>query len=164
MGTESELLKLVRDYREIIMNRYWIGVASKEHVLKGVASGFAQVCNGKGGPLKIMAPGDWIIYYSPTEKFGVSGSCQRFTAIGKIKPEEPYLFHMSDDFIPWRRNVDFVKSQEVEIRSLIDNLSFIKNKQHWGFIFRRGCFQIPKQDFLIIAKSMGIAINDKARF
>jgi hypothetical protein len=50
--------------------RYWIGVASKEHVMRGVQGGFAQVCHGKEGPLKQMTPQDWIIYYSPTIKFG----------------------------------------------------------------------------------------------
>jgi hypothetical protein len=29
------------------MLKYWIGVASKEHVLRGVDEGFAQVCHGK---------------------------------------------------------------------------------------------------------------------
>ena len=50
------------------MTRYWIGVASREHVLRGIAEGIAQVCHGKQGPLARMQPDDWIIYYSPTEK------------------------------------------------------------------------------------------------
>jgi hypothetical protein len=35
--------------------RYWIGVVSKEHVMRGVQRGFAQVCHGKEGPLKTNA-------------------------------------------------------------------------------------------------------------
>lgn len=31
------------------MTKYWIGVASCEHVQRGVKSGFAQVCHGKIG-------------------------------------------------------------------------------------------------------------------
>lgn len=46
------------------MMRYWIGVASKEHVMRGVQGRFAQVCHGKAGPLKQMRPNDWLIYYS----------------------------------------------------------------------------------------------------
>ena len=30
--------------------RYWLGVVSKEHVLRGVQGSFAQVCHGKKGP------------------------------------------------------------------------------------------------------------------
>lgn len=38
--------------------RYWIGVVSKNHVLRGVEGGFAQVGHGKGAPLRRMAPGE----------------------------------------------------------------------------------------------------------
>jgi len=138
------------------MTRYWIGVASKEHVQRGVIGGFAQVCHGKPGPLKQMKEGDWIIYYSPTVKFGGKEPCQSFTAVGQIEPGEPYSFAMSDDFIPWRRNVSFSKSHNAPIMPLLDRLSFIKNKDRWGFPFRRGCFEISKDDFQQIATAMGI--------
>jgi hypothetical protein len=63
---------------------------------------------------------------------------------------------MSEDFIPWRRNVFYVKSQETPIQPLLDELSFIKDKQKWGFPFRRGCFEISKEDFQSISRFMGI--------
>jgi hypothetical protein len=138
------------------MARYWIGVASKEHVQNGVIGGFAQVCHGKPGPLNSMEEGDWIIYYSPTLKFGGKEPCQSFTAIGKINVGKPYTFPMSPDFIPWRRDVSFLKSHEAPIQPLLDHLSFIKDKQKWGFPFRRGCFEISRDDFQVIAYTMGI--------
>ncbi len=49
--------------------RYWLGVASRDHVLIGVNGGFAQVCHGRRGPLSRMQPGDGLIYYSPTGVF-----------------------------------------------------------------------------------------------
>jgi hypothetical protein len=135
---------------------YWIAVASREHVQKGKIGGFAQVCHGKQSPLHRMKPGDWIIYYSPTEQFGKKTSCRKFTAIGQIENKEPYQYKMSKDFIPWRRDVQFIPAQEVAIESLLDKLSFIKNKNHWGFIFRFGLFKIPKNDFDQIATAMGV--------
>lgn len=78
-----------------MVKRYWVGVASKEHVQKGVKGGFAQVCHGKAGPLNRMKEGDWIVYYSPVLKFGGKDPCQAFTAIGKIHPGNPYPFQMS---------------------------------------------------------------------
>lgn len=138
------------------MTRYWIAVASKEHVQSGVLGGFAQVCHGKSGPLNRMNEGDWIIYYSPTIKFRQKEPCQSFTAIGEIKKGDPYSFAMSEDFMPWRRDVAFLKSQEVPIQILLNDLSFITNKQKWGFPFRRGCFEIMDKDFQVIAKAMGI--------
>ena len=136
------------------MTRYWIGVASREHVQRGVKGGFAQVCHGKIGTLKYMSEGDWIIYYSPTLNFGGKDVCRSFTAIGTVDKEEPYTFEMSEDFIPWRRNVNFLNSKEVRIEPLLEELSFIKDKKKWGFPFRRGSFEITRSDFELIAKNM----------
>ena len=48
------------------MSKYWIAVASRDHVRNGIKECIAQVCHGKQSPLKRMKPDDWIIYYSPT--------------------------------------------------------------------------------------------------
>lgn len=138
------------------MTRYWIGVASQEHVQKGVEGGFAQVCHGKIGTLKYMSEGDWLIYYSPTYHFGKKDACRCFTAIGKVDKGEPYLFEMNKDFIPWRRNVTFLTEAVVPIEPLLDDLTFIKDKAKWGFPFRRGSFEITCADFELIANNMGI--------
>lgn len=136
------------------MTKYWIGVASHEHVQRGVAGGFAQVCHGKIGTLKYMSEGDWLIYYSPTYHFGGKDSCRSFSAIGVIDNGEPYAFEMSENFIPWRRNVTFLKSKDVLIETLLEDLSFIKDKKKWGYPFRKGSFEISKNDFELIANRM----------
>ena len=115
------------------MKRYWIAVASHEHVQRGVQGGFAQVCHGKIGTLKYMSEGDWLIYYSPTDRFGEKEICRRFTAIGIIGEREPYIFEMSEDFTPWRRDVVFVKAKEVPIEPLLEELTFIKDKKNGDF-------------------------------
>jgi hypothetical protein len=122
----------------------------------GVSGGFAQVCHGKAGPLNRMKEGDWLVYDSPTIKFGEKEPCQCFKAIGKIKGGDPYPFVMSESFIPWRRDVSFVKSRDIPIHMLLDQLSFIKDKQKWEFSFRKGCFEILQEDFQVIAKAMEI--------
>lgn len=138
------------------MTKYWIGVASKEHVQRGVKGGFAQVCHGKIGTLKFMSEGDWLIYYSPTHSFGGKDACRSFTAIGIIENGEPYTFKMSEDFIPWRRNVNFLNSKEVLIEPLLEQLSFILDKKKWGFPFRKGSFEIANKDFEVIAQKMEV--------
>ncbi len=140
------------------MPKYWIAVASQEHVLKGIRGGFAQVCHGKPGPLCRMQEGDWIAYYSPTKIFGKKEPCQAFTAIGRVPSGNPYPFAMSEDFVPWRRNVSFIAAQTAAIQPLLSTLSFIKDKQKWGFPFRKGCFEVPQNDFAIIAAAMGVAL------
>ncbi len=136
--------------------RYWIGVASKEHVMRGVEGGFAQVCHGKESPLKQMSSQDWIVYYSPTIKFGEKTPCQAFTAIGQIQEGKPYSFQMSSDFTPFRRDVNFMPCKEISILPLIEELDFIQDNRRWGFPFRRGCFSISEADFRKIAFLMGL--------
>ena len=142
------------------MTKYWIAVASREHVKRGVEVGIAQVCHGKCVPLNQMKEGDWIVYYSPKEEFGGKAPYQRFTAIGRVKKGVPYQFKMSEDFMPWRRDVDFILAHEAEISPLIDALAFIQNKKQWGFPFRRGCFAVTIGDFQLIAKSMGVEVGN----
>ncbi|NDU89212.1 MAG: EVE domain-containing protein [Ferrovum sp.] len=135
-------------------HRYWIGVASREHVKLGMAGGFSQLCHGKSHPLKRMAVGNWLIYYSPKERFDEAVVCQKFTAIGQVVGEKVYPFEMSPGFIPYRRDVGFLNADDVPIRPLIDQLSFIKDKSRWGYAFRFGHLEIPRPDFEVIATSM----------
>ena len=44
--------------------KFWVGVASKEHVENGVKLGIGQFCHGKIGPAKRLQKGDFVIYYS----------------------------------------------------------------------------------------------------
>jgi hypothetical protein len=134
--------------------RFWIGVASREHVQRGVDGGFCQLCHGKAQPLKRMSAGDWIIYYSSKENFGSSEPCQQFTAIGEVIGEQVYEREMLPGFVPYRRDVLFMACKRIDIRPLIDQLSFIKDKGRWGAAFRFGHLQIPEVDFRAIAMRM----------
>lgn len=138
------------------MKRYWIGVASRQHVLIGRAGGFAQLCHGKAQPLKRMTTGDGIIYYSPQEVLGEKQPCQRFTAIGEVIGDEVYQVEMAPEFIPFRRDIRFQPCNEAPIRPLLEQLTFIKDRRHWGYVFRFGHLQIPESDFRLIAKAMSL--------
>jgi len=134
--------------------RYWITVVSKDHTLRGVAGGFMQACHGKQAPLKRMQPDDWVIFYSPKQSMRGEDKCQSFTAIGKVADEDVYQLQMSNDFVPFRRNVNFFPCEEVPIQPLINRLDFINNKSKWGYQFRFGFFEINEHDFDIIASKM----------
>lgn len=136
--------------------QFWIGVVSKEHVLRGKAECFAQVCHGKGAPLKRMQANDLLFYYSPSNQFGDKTPYQCFTAMGVIQPRETYQVQMSEDFIPFRRDVQYLNTQDAPIRPLIPQLAFIHDKTRWGSAFRFGIVKIPKEDCMIIAQAMGI--------
>ena len=134
--------------------KYWIGVVSREHVKRGEQGGFIQLCHGKAAPLRRMSPGDWLIYYSPKEKFGEDEPCQKFTAICEIKSEVPYQVEQFPGFCPFRLDVDYKPCKEVEIKPLLEKLEFIENPKRWGFKFRFGCFEINEQDFILLKDLM----------
>ena len=96
----------------------WVAVASAEHVRIGRTHGFMQVCHGKGTPLRRISPGDWVVYYSPTETFGGNDRLQAFTAIGVVKSGDPYRADM-DGFQPFRRDVRWINAAEAPSRSSI---------------------------------------------
>jgi predicted RNA-binding protein len=119
-----------------------------------VAGGFCQLCHGKAAPLRRMSRGDWIIYYSAKERFEDKVPCQKFTAIGEVTGEEVYPFEMFQGFVPYRRDIRFLPCTPAAIRPLLDELSFITDKSHWGYAFRYGHLEIPRQDFECIARAM----------
>ncbi len=136
--------------------RHWLIVASQNHVQRGSAGGFAQACHGKPGPLRQMRTGDWVVFYSPTLEFRGPEKCQAFTAIGQVSDELVYQVDMGAGFEPFRRNVHFHACTPAPIRPLINDLSFISDKQRWGFPFRRGFMAIPAADFERIAAAMAL--------
>ncbi len=137
------------------MPKFWIGVASKEHVKHGVQWGICQFCHGKIGPAKRLKKGDFVIYYSPKVSMEGKEPYQKFTAIGKITDETPYQFDMGNGFMPYRRDIDYFKeATSIDIKPLIPILPFIKNKSAWGYTFRYGFFEIDPKSFRIIAAAM----------
>jgi len=134
--------------------KYWVIVASKDHVKNGIAQGIAQVCHGKDAQLKKMQKGDFVIYYSGKQTLGRPDKCQEFTALGKVVDDEPYQCEVSEDFCPSRRDIEFSECKDTSILPLIADLVFIKNKKSWGYPFRFGFLEIDKQDFDVISSKM----------
>ncbi len=138
--------------------KYWVAAISKEHILRGVADSFIQVCHGKEGPLKRMQPGDMIIVYSSKYSMQGDDKLQAFTAIGEIADDNVYQYAMSEQFVPYRRKVNFMPCRDVPILPLINALNFIPDKRHWGYPFRYGVLQIGEEDYRLIAGEMGVRV------
>lgn len=136
------------------MAKYFLICASKDHVLKGVEGGFAQAGHGRKDFISKPSKGDWVVFYSSKDKFENGKLLQRFIAIGQVVDEEPYQPNASESFKPYRRNVEFKNSEEVEIRPLLERLTFIKNKARWGFYLMSGFHEISKEDFDVINSAM----------
>lgn len=137
--------------------RYWIGVASLNHVQISVSEGFSQVCHGKKQPLQRMKKNDVIFYYSPTIRLGSNDKCQCFTAMGRIRDDKVYQVEVSSDFVPFRRHVEFYLAiQHAPIHNLISQLDFIENKVKYGEKFRFGLFEVSKKDAITIWNEMKV--------
>lgn len=139
------------------MTKYWCGVVSKEHVIRGVEGSFIQLNHGKKAALARMKAGDGFVFYSPRMSYPEGAPLQAFTALGHVKTGEIYQHQMSADFCPYRLDVAFDETlNDAPIKPLIAKLDFIKDKTHWGATFRYGMVQISAQDFELIERAMNV--------
>lgn len=141
------------------MTKFWIACISKAHAEIAVAENIIQVCHGKKSPLTRMTKGDFLVIYSAKKEINGVEKIQEFTAIGRVDNEIIYQVQMNENFHPFRRKVNFFKSEHTSILPLIHELNFITNKQSWGFPFRFGFLEITQSDFNRIANTMKVDLN-----
>jgi hypothetical protein len=142
---------------------HWIGVVSRAHARLGVEGSFIQLNHGQKAPLQRFHAGDGLLIYSPKTAYPDGETLQAFTAIGIVRSGEFYQVEMSPNFKPYRMDVGFLPCEEVSIRPLIDGLTFIKSKTHWGAAFRFGLLKVPAADFIFVAEAMrcGVFAEDE---
>lgn len=136
------------------MSRFWVGVASRDHVLAAVKGGFCQLSHGRPTAVQQLTPGDHIVYYSPRERMREGETIQAFTAAGAVLDGDMYRDDKNPDFQPYRRNVRYLESGVALIRPLLSKLSFTKEHPSWGQVFRRGSFEITAADYELIIQAM----------
>src|SRR5690625_5394251 len=69
--------------------RHWVIVASRDHALRGVQSGFIMANHGKRAPLARMSVGDGILIYSPTTTYPRGTPLRAITIVGEVTGTEP---------------------------------------------------------------------------
>lgn len=132
--------------------RHWIGVVSRDHVMIGVAGGFAMMNHGKLAPLNRMSPGDTLIFYSPKTAYPQGAPLKAFTAIGTVGTTPPYQSEMRFGGLGYRLDIDWMPATETPILALSDRLEFTKG--NWGMLARRGQFEISPADAKTIRHAM----------
>lgn len=103
--------------------KFWVNVVPRADVVNGV-SGSESRC-------KRLTKGDRVVFYAPHPE-------QKFVAIGEVIADGD-------------RRVALLPSSDALLRPMIDSLDFIRDKQQWGWVFRRGFFEIGEADFQRIA-------------
>ncbi len=139
---------------------YWLGVVQREHVLRGVELGIAQLNHGAKAPVARMQSGDGFVYYSPKTSYPDGDPLREFTAIGVIAPGEAYqddsVMYPGSDFRPWRRDVAYDRTANATpITPLLEVLELTRGNRNWGLVMRRGHVELTKHDFEVIAREMG---------
>lgn len=137
---------------------YWINTVSRDHVLAGMRGGFTQASHGRPHALRRLKKGDLIVFYSPRTMYPDGEPLQRFTAMARVTDDEPHQADMASDDRPWRRTVEPLQATEAPVGPLIKDLAFIRDKARWGFVFRRGMFEIGEDDFRRIARAMDATV------
>ncbi len=136
--------------------KYWLAIASADHVQHGRAEGFMQVCHGKSAPLRRLKQGDGVIYYSPAMIMGGKDRLQSFTAQGVISNDAVYQVDMGQGFLPYRRDVQWNETMITPIRPLLNKLELTRGKSNWAYPFRFGLLELSKHDFKLIAEAMAV--------
>jgi hypothetical protein len=133
--------------------RYWIAVAPRDHAAQGVANGFVELTYGRAEPLARLMPGDGLLVYSPRESAPHGEPLQAFTAIGRVR--DAPIYQAPRDHQPFRRAVHWLPCVPAPVKPLLDALTFVRNKAHWGAAFRFGMLRVSRDDFAAIAIAMG---------
>ena len=136
--------------------KYWVGVAAGDHVDKGREGSFVMFAHGKHDAVKKLNPGDRFAYYAPMTGMGGGEVIRKFVAIGEIRDAAPEQRLMGEG-TGWSRPARYFKSSPADVYPLLDQLSFVHDRQHWGMAFRRSLFQVTEADFALIAKAMGVS-------
>lgn len=134
--------------------KYWLAIASADHVQRGRAEGFMQVCHGKSAPLRRVKLGDGVVYYSPAQTMGGKDKLQSFTAQGVICGDGVYQVDMGQGFSPYRRDVQWSDTMIIPVRPLLDQLELTRGKSNWAYPFRFGLLEITTHDYQLIAQAM----------
>ncbi|MFT3866299.1 MAG: EVE domain-containing protein [Solirubrobacterales bacterium] len=131
----------------------WLGVASRDHVLRGVGLGIAQINHGNRAALQRMSAGDRLVYYSARETYPKGAPLKAFTAIGRVADDEVWQAD-EGDFKPWRRRIDYEPNAiEVPIADLAGDLDLTAT-HNWGYQLRRGLVELSPRDFQLIRAAM----------
>lgn len=140
---------------------FWVSKAAQEHVQIVRDKGYTQVNMGPREPLENMHIGDWILYYSPTIYFEQDEPiCEQFTGISCVTDNRIYPQSLlSPD--KWRRNVEFFNCIPHHPKDFLNKVSFLQELENWMNIFKKPIFEIPREDFAIIANK--IVVPDTKR-
>jgi hypothetical protein len=135
--------------------QYWIAVVARDIAERACAGGYAELNQGRAGVLELMRAGDGFLTYCPRATDPKGEPVQAFVTLGHVRDGVLIRAPRPDGPPAFRLAVDYLPATPASIRPLLDGLTFIRNRQHWGAAFRFGALRIARVDFSRIALAMG---------
>jgi hypothetical protein len=135
--------------------KFYIGVVARDHALIAAKAGYCSFSHGKQATVDKLNIGDQFVFYAPKSGVMEGETVQAFVALGTVTGEQSVERMWADTkFSAWTKEAAFVPINEVPVKPMLDDLSFVSNPRYWGMAFRRSFFEITPEDFSKIHKAM----------
>lgn len=131
----------------------FVGVAHPAQVRMARDAGVVAFGHGREASVRRLAPGDSVIDYAPKSDFD-GDPVQAFVAHATVTGDAPFVKEWAAGFTAWARTARFDEVTERPVRPLLERLSFIRDRRHWGMAFRQDKFEIGEADHATIAGAL----------
>lgn len=132
---------------------HYVGVVHRKMVEIARERGVVAFGHGKESLVRSLEVGDSVIFYAPREEPD-GAPVQAFVALAEVTGAEPRESDFYMGRTGWLRDARFLMTAEVPVKPMLEDLTFVKNKTHWGMTFRGGRFRIPGEDHARIVAAM----------
>jgi predicted RNA-binding protein len=135
---------------------YWIVCMTDDNLkisLREKVIGFSE---SKARLLKSFQSGDLIVFYVSRESLTSTKRIGKLMGLAEVNGG---LYRSSmplwnNGLFPHRIGIEPRSVKSCDIKSLIEKLRFIKNKEKWGTAFMSGILRVPPEDFETIQACM----------
>jgi predicted RNA-binding protein len=143
----------------IYNSNYWVYPITEDSLKICLELGIIGAKGNNAYRLKKWKPGDLIIFYVSRERFDSQRPVRKFCAIAECIG---YSFNSAENIFPDSKTEEYptrikikaLSNKKCEIKPLIEQLDFIKNKKNYGSAFISGTRNVSAKDFNIIRESM----------
>lgn len=138
---------------------YWLCITNRENLEVVKKYNVWGVSERYKNTIMKVAKGDKLVFYVKQEVKGKEKYPPIIAGIYEVI-SEPYIDDtkiFKGDVYPWRIKIRPIKLGEIEFKSLIPKLKFIKNKDRWsGHLMGKAMREILQKNYLLIKKSYKI--------
>src|SRR3546814_15854 len=99
--------------------RYWITVATQEHIRRGQTNSFLQIGHGKRTILARIKQDDWVIFYAPKVSLSDKTPIESFIAMGQAVDSDIAKVMVTAEYQPYRRRFIYAPIVPVPIEPLL---------------------------------------------